>query len=460
MQHGPAEASTPTRLGRYEVRAKIADGGMATVYLGRLAGPAGFERVVALKVIRDEYALNPDFVDMFLDEAKIVARLSHPNIVQVHELGVEGNRLFIAMELLFGQSLWQVWEACRERRARLRYDLVAWLGARVAEGLHHAHELTDGATKLEVIHRDVNPSNIFVTYDGQPKVIDFGLAKAANRVSKTAAGVVKGKLPYMSPEQALGGRIDRRTDIFALGTTLWELTVDRRLFKRADDLSTLKAVHEATVPDPRTLVVGYPEPLWRVLSRALQKDREARYPMALEMARDLDACSRIEGRVVSSATMAEVMVALFAYESERQARWLAEASAAGPPTARDTMRPPPGTPLSSKTGMPHRRGVFAEVDPDAPTLYFVPKDGDAPILPSPRELTPPPPTPPIPPAPTGLAARPAQVAPPFPGLPPRPADPPFAVPAPSNRPLWIAVGVLSVLLLLVMGVLAWLLATR
>ena len=264
MQHGHPNGA-PARLGRYEVRAKIAEGGMATVYLGRLAGPAGFERVVALKVIRDQYALNPDFVDMFLDEAKIVARLSHPNIVQVHELGMEGNRLFIAMELLFGQSLWQVWEACRERKVRLRYDLLAWLGARVAEGLHHAHELTDAGQRLEVIHRDVNPSNIFVTYDGQPKVIDFGLAKAANRISKTAAGVLKGKLAYMSPEQALGQRIDRRTDVFALGITLWELSADRRLFKQNDDVATLKAVHEANIPDPRTLVVGYPDQLWGVI---------------------------------------------------------------------------------------------------------------------------------------------------------------------------------------------------
>src|SRR5689334_19042158 len=129
----------PTRLGRYEVRAKIADGGMATVYLGRLAndGSTAHEQdAVALKVIKDEYSLNRDFVNMFLDEAKIVSKLTHPNVVSLYELGTEGNRLFIAMELLLGQSLWSVWEACRERRVRLRYDLAAWIGARVAEGLH------------------------------------------------------------------------------------------------------------------------------------------------------------------------------------------------------------------------------------------------------------------------------------------------------------------------------------
>ena len=202
----------PTRLGRYEVRAKIADGGMATIYLGRVEAEGDrAAAMVALKVIKDEYCLNREFVNMFLDEAKIVSNLAHPNVVRLYELGSEGNRLFIAMELLAGQSLWSVWEACRERRIRLRYDLVAWIGARVAEGLHHAHELKDKTgAPLNIVHRDVNASNVFITYDGQVKIIDFGLAKATNRLSRTAAGIVKGKLAYMSPEQTYDGKGVRR----------------------------------------------------------------------------------------------------------------------------------------------------------------------------------------------------------------------------------------------------------
>src|SRR5581483_4918345 len=325
-----ASALMPSRLGQYEVRAKIAEGGMAVVYLGRLAGPAGFERVVALKVIRDQYALNPDFTRMFLDEAKIVARMSHPNVVQVHELGMEGNRLFIAMELLFGQSMWHVWEACRDRQVRLRYDLVAWLGARIAEGLHHAHEMADPLTgqKLEVTHRDINPTNILVTYDGQPKIIDFGLARAVGRMEQTAAGVIKGKLAYMSPEQAMGARVDRRTDVFALGTTIWELTVDRRLFKKKEDHETLKSVVECKIPDPRTLVMGYPDALWAVLEKSMRKNINERYQNALEMARDLDACSKLEGRVINTSAVAEIMHALFANERVRQEKWITEASSA------------------------------------------------------------------------------------------------------------------------------------
>jgi serine/threonine-protein kinase len=317
----------PTRLGRYEVRAKIADGGMATVYLGKTAGETAVRDAVALKVIKDEYSLNRDFVNMFLDEAKIVSRLRHPNVVSLLELGTEGNRLFIAMELLLGQSLWSVWEACRERRVRLRYDLASWIGARVAEGLHHAHELKDAnGAPQHVVHRDVNASNIFVTYDGRVKVIDFGLAKAANRISRTAAGIVKGKLAYMSPEQTVGKPLDRRTDIFALGTTLWEITADRRLFKGKDDVETLTAVHNADVPDPTRLVAGYPEKLWAVLRRALERDREKRYSTALELSVALDACAASEGRKITATTLADVMRSLFDYERKRQLAWLAEAS--------------------------------------------------------------------------------------------------------------------------------------
>ncbi|WXB20251.1 serine/threonine protein kinase [Pendulispora albinea] len=279
---------------------------------------------VALKVIKDEFCVNREFVNMFLDEAKIVSRLAHPNVVQLIELGKEGHRLFIAMELLMGQSLWSVWDACRERNIRLRYDVVSWIGARVAEGLHHAHELRDAKGEfVNLVHRDVNASNIFITYDGQVKVVDFGLAKAAGRISRTAAGIVKGKLAYMSPEQTVGRPLDRRTDVFALGATLWELTVDRRLFKGKDDVSTLTAVNQAKVPDPTKLVAEYPPELWKVLRQALERDKEKRFPTAVEMGKALDECSHLEGRRVTPETIAEVMEALFENERRRMAAWVA-----------------------------------------------------------------------------------------------------------------------------------------
>ncbi|MCL2448658.1 MAG: serine/threonine protein kinase [Polyangiaceae bacterium] len=301
-----ADASPPLRLGRYELCRKIADGGMAAVYVARAAeGPSSGE-LVAIKTIRGEFASNREFVTMFLDEAKIVSRVCHPNVVRYLELGSEAGHTYLVMELLFGQSLWSVWDACRLRGKRFDFDTIAWIGARVASGLHYAHELRDELGKpLDIVHRDVNATNIFVTYEGTIKVIDFGLAKAADRASKTAAGIIKGKVAYMSPEQALGAPIDRRTDIFALGTTLWELGCDRRLFKETDDVDTLRRVHAAVVPDPTTLVDDFPRPLARMLARALARDRDRRYASAAELARDLDEFVRARRVATAPAALQE-----------------------------------------------------------------------------------------------------------------------------------------------------------
>jgi serine/threonine protein kinase len=313
-----------SRLGRYEVRSKIAEGGMAVLYLGR---SSDVERpVVALKVIRPEFARDMNFVAMFLDEAKLTSRLSHPSIVKIFEQASHDGKLFIAMELLFGQSLAAVWEASQKRGPPLPPEIVAFIGARVADGLHHAHELKDDAgVPQEVVHRDINPSNIFVTYGGQVKIIDFGLAKAVDRITTTMAGVVKGKLAYMAPEQIAGPGIDRRTDIFALGTTLWELTVGRRLFKAENDAETMRNVREAHVFDPRVVVKGYPPRLADILLRALAKDPAARYPTAAELARDLDGYVMAGGRIINPATVLEIMTNLFPGERDRDASWFEHA---------------------------------------------------------------------------------------------------------------------------------------
>ncbi len=309
-----------SRLGRYAVRAKIAEGGMAIVYLGRSTDAE--HPIVALKVIRPEYARDLQFVAMFLDEAKLVSRLAHPSIVKVYEQASQDGQLFIAMELLFGQSLATVWEASQKRGPRLSPEVVAFIGARVADGLHHAHELKDEAgVPQEVVHRDINPSNIFITYGGQVKIIDFGLAKAVDRLTSTMAGVVKGKLAYMAPEQVAGPNVDRRTDLFALATTLWELTVGQRLFKGANDVETMHNVREARVPDPCRVVPAYPPPLAAILMRALAKDRDARYPTAADLAKDLDAYVMAGGRIVNPATLLEIMTKLFPGERDRDAAW-------------------------------------------------------------------------------------------------------------------------------------------
>ncbi len=327
----------PQHIGPYSVVAQIGEGGMANVYLAHREGPEGRLPPVALKVIRDEFALNPEFARMFADEARLSTRMLHPNVVRVEESGAIDGRLFLAMEVLSGQSLWKVWQACRERGLRLRYDLAAWIAARAADGLHHAHELRgEDGTPLDLVHRDVNQSNLFVTYEGDVKVIDFGLAKAANRVSQTAAGVVKGKLSYLAPEQVTGAKLDRRADIFALGVALWEVTVDRRLFKGRDDIDTLMRVNRCEVPDATTLVDGYPPALWAIVSKCLAREREHRYGSAQALATDLDVFVRECGQGVGRDSVAEIMHVLFADEQQRAADWFDRTNRA----SRASMPPP------------------------------------------------------------------------------------------------------------------------
>ena len=325
---GPSPARQ--RLGRFELCAKLADGGMATVNVAIVREGADAGRVLAVKMIREEFARNAEFAAMFLDEARIVAGLRHPNVLRYDELGQDAGHAFIAMELLYGQSLWSVWERCRARGVRMQYPTIAWIGARVAEGLHCAHEATDAASRpLDIVHRDVNPANVFLTYEGEVKVIDFGLAKAKNRASRTAAGVIKGKVAYMSPEQAVGGALDRRSDVFALGTTLWELACDRRLFKHIDEVETLRRVNAAAVPDPTALVDGFPPILWRILERALARDPDRRYPTAAALARDLDEFAAGGPDGSGPRPLAEVLDALFPGDALRQRTWVSDVTAPG-----------------------------------------------------------------------------------------------------------------------------------
>jgi serine/threonine protein kinase len=321
---------------------KIAGGGMATIYLGRIKGEGGDERLVALKVIRHELRHDDRFVKMFLDEAKVLSRLGHPNIAATYEFGTEDDQHYIAMELLVGRTVLDVWEACKAKKVTLRLDHAAWIAARVADALGSAHDAVDAeGHPLHLVHRDVNPSNVFLTFDGEVKLFDFGLAKSRGRQGKSVEGIVKGKLPYLSPEQVAQVPIDHRSDIYMLGTTLWEMTTMRRLFKRDDDVETLMLVRAGLVPDPRATLPRYPEELWHVVRRALARDRDDRYATASELARDLDAFVETMGGADEMPLLtAAVLDALFPGERAARAQWLRRANTPRPAGSRATLPPP------------------------------------------------------------------------------------------------------------------------
>jgi eukaryotic-like serine/threonine-protein kinase len=300
--------------GEYEVLAPISEGGMASVWLGRARTAP--QRLVALKFVRPEFERNKDFVVMFLDEARIASRLHHPNIVSIVDVGYDGKRHFIAMEVLRGHTLLALSHAAHARGRRLPYEMVAWIGARVADALHYAHELVDdrGASD-HIVHRDVNPANIFITLEGEPKLIDFGLAKARDRIASTAIGVVKGKLAYLAPEQVRGHPVDRRSDVFALGITLWETSLDRRLFLDDTDLETIRRVRETHVPDPMSIDPQYPRALASALAHALARDPNDRYQTAAQLRDALDAFIASSARSVDAASVRGLRVELLGSEA-------------------------------------------------------------------------------------------------------------------------------------------------
>ena len=242
-------------FGNYRIIGALAKGGMAELSLAVQVGVEGFTRVVALKRVLPSNAASSPFVQMFLDEARLAARLDHPQIVRIYELGVEKGSYFMAMEYLPGEDLQHIGSLATASGMLIDPDVAAFIVQRAAEGLHFAHELTDPEGKpLQLVHRDVNPSNILVTYQGHVKVVDFGIAKAATNTFETEVGMIKGKMGYLAPEQFMDGMvIDRRCDVFGLGIVLWELLSGQTLFRRESSGATLMAVREGIVPSLRQL---------------------------------------------------------------------------------------------------------------------------------------------------------------------------------------------------------------
>ncbi len=303
-------------VGRYEVIRPLAKGGMAELYLGRARGIEGFEKLVVLKCIRQEYEHEGDFIRMFLDEARLAATLSHPNIVQVFDVDRADGRYFFAMEYVDGRDLVAIRKAAAIE-GRLALEHVLSIAVGVTAALHHAHELRDAEGRPRgVVHRDVSPSNVLVSHDGAVKLVDFGIARAAGRLTTTRAGTLKGKVRYMSPEQCSGLDLDRRSDIFSLGAVLYELTTDHAPFSADSDVALAHRIATEDAPPPSSRVASYPPGLERIVLRALARDRDARYETAQALQLDLENLAVERGLVISPVGLAACMKRLFVVHVE------------------------------------------------------------------------------------------------------------------------------------------------
>ena len=281
---------------------------MAQVLLGRQTGPNGFERPVVVKRILPHLVRRQSFVDMFLDEARTIASIRHPNVVNIHDFRHQDGELFMVMEYLEGETTASLRRRLQARGERMPDALWCYIFAETCAGLHAAHQATNEmGLPLNLVHRDVSPPNILVTYDGAVKLIDFGIAKSDHRSSHTDAGHIKGKYAYMSPEQARGRPLDARSDIFSLGVVMFEMTTGRRLFKRETELDTVQAVCNEPIPDPKSYFPDYSPDLGRICMRALARDPAERYQSALELRRDLLALVRAD----DTLPLPEELIGLF-----------------------------------------------------------------------------------------------------------------------------------------------------
>ncbi|MCC7382610.1 MAG: serine/threonine protein kinase [Deltaproteobacteria bacterium] len=281
--HGAMEG-VPAAIGRYRILCELGHGGMGSLYLGRAEGPGGFERLVAIKTIHPHLAKRRAFLDMFLDEARIAARIHHPNVVSVYEVGEDRGRHFLVMDYVSGETMALALSTLWRTRKLMPVHLAAHLIAAASEGLHAAHELRDREGQpLHVVHRDVSPQNLLLGFDGVVRVSDFGVAKAAGQLASTEPGTRKGKFAYMAPEQLEATAVDRRADIFALGVVLWESIVCRRLFRGANDFQTAQRILAAAVRPPSEIRKDCPAELEAIVMKALARRPEQRYQTARDM---------------------------------------------------------------------------------------------------------------------------------------------------------------------------------
>ncbi|MCX7958442.1 MAG: serine/threonine protein kinase, partial [Deltaproteobacteria bacterium] len=272
------------RFGKFEIITKIATGGMAEIFLARQVGIEGFQKLMVIKRILPHLSSDKEFVNMFLDEARMAAQLNHPNIVQIYDLGVINESYFIAMEYVDGVDLSSILKRGREIKSFLRLGWILKIISQVCEGLYYAHTLKDtNGQPLGLIHRDITPENILLSFNGNVKITDFGIARARGRSTSTTSGTLKGKFPYMSYEMVKGLEIDARSDIFSLGVVMWEMLTYRRLFKRETEVASINAILNEEIPSPKKYFKNLPDEVESIVMRALERDRDKRFQTAREI---------------------------------------------------------------------------------------------------------------------------------------------------------------------------------
>ncbi len=383
MGSGSARATSRrearVQFNKYESIRRIAIGGMAEIHLARATGIEGFEKLVVLKRILPQHAANKEFLRMFLDEGRIAASLHHPNIGEVYDIGTANGQYFLVMEFLHGQDVRRVIRKCLSETQRLPLELAIGIVIGMCQGLHYAHERVglDGRP-LHLVHRDVSPQNVFVTYDGGVKLLDFGVAKASHRMEETQGSMLKGKISYMSPEQCQALPLDRRSDIFAVAIVLWELTLMRRLHRGESEIHILKKIVDEDAPEPLSIEEDYPVELNRIVMRGLARDPAKRYQTLEALQLDLEAFARDRKLSTSPSALGRFMRGLFADEVRgwetaiRERRPIEEAAAAlvSPELADEPdeafasdelSRPPKGGTRIARTRRPIGFKVAAEI---------------------------------------------------------------------------------------------------
>ncbi len=310
---------------------------MAEIFRAKTSGAARFEKIIAIKRIHPNMSDDKDFIKMFIDEAKISGQLNHPNIAGIYELGrIEGHH-FIAMEFIWGKDLLQILSKFKKQRAYMNPFQAAYIISKICEGLDYAHKKKDATGQsIGIIHRDVSPQNILISYEGDIKIIDFGIAKARDRSSHTAAGVLKGKFGYMSPEQIRGLPIDHRSDIFAIGTLLYEMLTSRPLFTGESDLTVLEKVRNVDIPRPRDVNKEIPAEMERIILKALTRQVEDRYQHASEMQEDLERYIYTAQPVYTGKRLGAWMQKVFQMERDREKAILDEMLAVAEDLSQET----------------------------------------------------------------------------------------------------------------------------